>query len=114
MRKTRIIAVAAAALAALLVAVPGMASSSDANGDKLPDRWEKRHDLSLSVNQAPRDQDRDGLRNRGEFREGTDPRDADTDGDGAADGEASECDGRRGEGHRPPPPPEGEEEPPVG
>jgi hypothetical protein len=117
-KKTTLAAVAAA-LAALLLAIPGLASAPrDANSDNLPDRWEKRHDLSLKVNQARRNQDRDGLRNRGEYRRGTDPRDADTDDDGIADGEDTDADGD-GEcegkgGHRPPPPPPEEEAPPAG
>ena len=51
-----------------------------------PDRWEKRHKLSLKVKQAGLDQDRDHLRNLGEFRQGTSPRDADSDDDGLRDG----------------------------
>jgi len=35
------------------------------NHDHIPDRWEKRHHLSLHVNQARHDQDRDRLDNRG-------------------------------------------------
>src|SRR5688572_18867417 len=124
--KKRMLAVAAGALAALLLAVPGFASGpADANDDGLPDRWEKQHKLPLNVDQARRNQDRDGLRNRAEFRRGTDPRDADSDGDGVADGEDadadgdghSECDkpegGSQDGGPRPPkgppPPPAGEE-----
>lgn len=108
------------ALAALLLAVPGLASKGDGYGDGLPDRWEKRHDLSLKVKQGKRNQDADGLRNKGEFRHGTDPRDADSDDDGVEDGEDTdadadgECDGKPGHGkpgEMPPPPPEGEETP---
>jgi hypothetical protein len=58
----------------------------DRNHDRIPDRWERAHHLSLRVNQARRDQDRDGLNNRGEFRARLDPRDADTDDDGIEDG----------------------------
>lgn len=78
---------------AMLLALTGMlllagsASAKDRNHDRIPDRWEKRHHLSLHVNQARRDQDRDGLRNRAEFRAGTDPRDSDTDGDSIRDSE---------------------------
>jgi hypothetical protein len=61
------------------------ASASDANRDNIPDRWEKRHGLSLKVKQSARDQDRDGLKNRGEWRAKTDPRDADSDDDGLDD-----------------------------
>jgi hypothetical protein len=64
-----------------------VAKKSDRNRDRIPDRWERRHGLSLKVNQARRDQDRDGLRNRAEFLAGTDPRDDDSDNDGVEDGE---------------------------
>jgi hypothetical protein len=73
------------ALAGML-ALAGGASAKDRNHDRIPDRWEKRHHLSLHVNQASRDQDKDGLKNRAEWRAGTDPRDADTDGDNISDG----------------------------
>ena len=75
------------AVTLLLVAMSGSAVAKDRNHDKIPDRWEKRHGLSLKVNQAKRDQDRDEMPNRGEFQGGTDPQDADTDGDGVPDGE---------------------------
>jgi hypothetical protein len=76
-----------AALSALaLLAVPSLAAAKDRNNDRIPDRWEKRHHLSLKVNQAPRDQDRDRLSNRGEFKAGMDPRDRDSDNDGVKDG----------------------------
>jgi len=58
----------------------------DRNRDRIPDRWERRHRLNLRVNQARRDQDRDGLRNRDEFLAGTSPRDSDSDDDGIRDG----------------------------
>ena len=77
-----------AALGALaLLALPSIAAAKDRNHDKIPDRWEKRHHLSLDVNQAGRDQDRDHLDNRGEFRAGDNPRDRDTDNDGVMDGD---------------------------
>ena len=60
----------------------GPATAKDRNHDKIPDRWEKKHDLSLKVNQAKKDQDRDDLNNRGEYRSGSDPRDDDSDDDG--------------------------------
>jgi hypothetical protein len=74
------------AVAALLV-LPGAALAKDRNHDGLPDGWEKAHHLSLKVKQGTRDQDNDGLRNRGEFRAGTNPRSADSDNDGIKDGE---------------------------
>jgi hypothetical protein len=77
------------ALAMLLLALPGTAAakSRDRNHDRISDRWEKKHHLSLKVNQARRDQDHDGLKNRGEFRAQTDPRDDDSDDDGVEDGD---------------------------
>ena len=80
---------AAALGATALLALPGMAAAKakDRNHDHIPDRWEKRHKLTLKVNQARRDQDRDGLNNLGEFKAGDNPRKADTNGDGIPDGE---------------------------
>jgi hypothetical protein len=79
---------AATCMAALVFPAAGMARShGDRNGDRIPDRWERAHHLSLKVNQAKRDQDRDGLRNRAEFKAGDNPRDADTDNDGINDGQ---------------------------
>ncbi len=78
---------AIAALVVLALVAAGPATAADRNNDKIPDRWEKRHNLSLKVNQAKRDQDRDQLNNRGEFRSGSDPRDDDTDDDGIEDGD---------------------------
>jgi hypothetical protein len=74
------------ALAGMLL-VAGSASAKDRNHDRIPDRWEKRNHLSLHHNQARRDQDKDGLRNRAEFRAGTNPRDDDSDGDNIEDGD---------------------------
>ncbi len=75
------------ALALLLVLAPAAsARSTDRNHDRIPDRWERAHHLSLKVNQAAKDQDADGLQNRAEYRAHTDPRDADTDDDGVEDG----------------------------
>jgi hypothetical protein len=74
------------ALAGMLL-VAGSASAKDRNHDRIPDRWEKRHHLSLHHNQARRDQDKDGLKNRAEFRAKTNPRDDDSDNDGVEDGD---------------------------
>jgi len=77
----------ALALGALaLLAMPSLAAAKDRNHDHIPDRWEKHHGLSLKVNQARHDQDRDHLRNRAEFLAGDDPRDHDSDDDGVMDG----------------------------
>jgi hypothetical protein len=72
-----------------MMALPGVAAAKhgDRNGDRIPDRWEKRHHLSLNVSQAGRDQDRDQLRNRAEFLAGDNPRDHDSDDDGVMDGD---------------------------
>jgi hypothetical protein len=78
--------VAIAALGAALIAAPAQAAK-DRNHDKIPDRWERKHALSLKRDQAKRDQDRDGLKNLGEFEAGLDPRDGDTDDDGTHDGD---------------------------
>ena len=64
-----------------------VAGDGDRNKDRIPDRWEKRHNLSLKVKQHRRDQDSDGLKNRGEWRAKLDPRDDDTDDDGIEDGD---------------------------
>jgi hypothetical protein len=78
----------ALALGALaLLAMPSLAAAKDRNHDRIPDRWEKRHHLSLNVNQARHDQDGDHLRNRAEFLAGDNPRDRDSDSDGIADGQ---------------------------
>jgi hypothetical protein len=94
MRKIATIA-AALSLAALVALVPGAlahggkhgARAADRNHDGLPDSWERRNHLSLKVNQARRDPDRDHLNNRQEFLAGTNPHDADTDDDGIKDGD---------------------------
>lgn len=80
-----LLALALGALA--LLAMPGLAAAKDRNHDRIPDRWEKRHKLSLTVNQARHDQDGDHLRNRGEFLAGDNPRDRDSDDDGTMDGD---------------------------
>jgi hypothetical protein len=89
MRPIRTLLLAAAALAALLAFAPGAMAHGwrgDRNHDRIPDRWERANHLSLKVNQARRDQDHDGLRNRAEFLAGDNPRRADTDADGIDDG----------------------------
>jgi hypothetical protein len=86
--RTRLGALLALALGAIaLLALPGVAAAKDRNHDRIPDRWEKRHRLSLKVSQAGKDQDRDHLHNLAEFKAGDDPRDRDSDDDGVMDGE---------------------------
>ena len=81
------LAVALCLTASLVLAGAVVAGGGDRNHDRIPDRWEKRHHLSLKVKQHRRDQDGDGLRNRGEWRAKLDPRDDDTDDDGIEDGD---------------------------
>lgn len=85
MFRGRIGILATAVLALLVISLPGTASAKDRNKDRIPDRWERTHKLSLKKDQRKLDQDRDGLRNRGEWRQGTDPRDKDSDDDGVTD-----------------------------
>jgi hypothetical protein len=89
MTLNRRIATAAATTLAVTASLglASAASAKDRNHDRIPDRWERAHHLSLHVNQARRDEDHDGLDNRGEFRAHMNPRKADTDGDGIPDGE---------------------------
>jgi hypothetical protein len=83
MRKA--IVVGGATLAVLVAGFTGAAAAKDRNHDHIPDRWEKRFHLSLAVNQANRDQDGDHINNLNEFRDGTNPRSSDSDGDGVPD-----------------------------
>ncbi|MGN6557215.1 MAG: hypothetical protein ACTHLH_04285 [Solirubrobacterales bacterium] len=77
----------ALALGALaLLAMPGLAVAKDRNHDHIPDKWEKKHHLSLKVNQARLNQDGDKLNNRAEFLAGDNPRDKDSNDDGVMDG----------------------------
>jgi hypothetical protein len=103
MRKTSLMVVAFAltALTALLMA--GSAAAADKNRDRIPDKWEKKNHLSLKVNQAPKDQDRDGLNNAGEFADQTDPHNPDSDSDGVNDSQdADNHDGTETEAPDPP------------
>jgi hypothetical protein len=85
LRRKFALALALAVAASLMLA--GGALARDRNHDRIPDKWEKRHHLSLHHKQNGRDQDHDGLKNRGEFRAHLNPRDADTDDDGIDDGD---------------------------
>jgi hypothetical protein len=84
-RRALVVCGIAAVLVASLFAIPALAASRDGNGDRIPDRWEAKYHLSLNKNQAPRDQDKDGVNNLSEFKDGTSPRSADTDSDGTTD-----------------------------
>jgi hypothetical protein len=85
--RTRIFGITLLTMFAALAALAAPSQARDRNHDRIGDKWEKRHHLSLHVNQARRDQDHDGLKNRGEFRAQTDPRDDDSDNDGVEDGD---------------------------
>jgi hypothetical protein len=93
--KTKAFSVAAAgALALTVVAFGGTAAAKDRNHDQISDKWEKKFNLSLKVDQSNKDQDRDHVDNLNEFQEGTNPRDKDSDNDGRKDGrEDSDHDG---------------------
>ena len=84
-RRERFGILAAAILALFVIVMPGTASAKDHNKDRIPDRWERSHKLSLKRDQRKLDQDTDGLRNRGEWLAGTNPRDKDSDDDGVND-----------------------------
>lgn len=86
------LALAAALGLIALLALPGFAAAKakDRNHDGIPDRWEKRHHLSLKANQAHRNQDHEGLNNREEFENATNPRDPDTDDDALTDAQEVE------------------------
>lgn len=86
----RLLTVALALVALLLVPSAALAKQGDRNHDRIPDRWERHFHLSLKQNEAKRDADHDGLNNKQEFRDHTNPRDADTDNDGVEDGQEVE------------------------
>ena len=77
-------------LLVMVLVVAGLATTAAAatarDGDRLPDRWERRHGLSTVKFSAFGDPDRDRLSNRREFRLRTHPRRRDTDRDGLGDG----------------------------
>jgi len=75
-------------LVALMVLAGSWTSTAiarDRDDDRLPDRWEKRHDLSVKKASGRGDPDRDGLSNRREYKLKLNPRRADTDRDGLKD-----------------------------
>jgi hypothetical protein len=76
----------AAALLALAFPTLAVAKPADRDRDRMPDRWERKHKLSVKSDDAARDLDRDGLRNLGEYRAGSNPRKPDGDRDGTLDG----------------------------
>jgi hypothetical protein len=70
-----------------LLAVPAAAAAHDHNDNRIPDRWEKKHRISIEKDFSQRDFDDDGVRTREEFRLGMNPRDDDSDDDGTHDGD---------------------------
>ncbi|WP_081452826.1 DUF1800 domain-containing protein [Verrucomicrobium spinosum] len=61
-------------------------ATADTDSDGMPDHWEYRYGFNPGSNtDATQDPDSDGLNNVGEKNRGTDPRVADTDGDGLLD-----------------------------
>jgi hypothetical protein len=59
---------------------------TDSDSDGMDDDWERANGLVVGVNDASSDQDSDGLKALDEYLKATNPRVADTDGDGLADG----------------------------
>ena len=57
--RPRLLTLFALTAVAAVPASPALAKDRDG----MPDRWEKRHHLSMRVNDASRDKDRDGLSN---------------------------------------------------
>jgi hypothetical protein len=53
---------------------PQTVSTTDTDGDGIPDNWENAHMLNPSVNDANIDSDGDGMTNLQEFKAGTDPK----------------------------------------
>ncbi len=69
-----------------LATLPAFAHAKDTDKDGLPDYWEDANAFNkFSDVDATQDADLDGLNNRDEFLAGTNPRHADSDGDGISD-----------------------------
>ncbi len=73
--------------ASALVAGPAAASSRDADGDGMPNRWEVAQGLDARSPNAAGDPDHDRLSNLAEYRHEAEPKDEDTDNDGIDDGD---------------------------
>jgi hypothetical protein len=85
--RLRTLAVALVALAVL--ALPATAAAKhkprDRNHDGIADKWAKKYGLSKKKGAAKKDPDADGLNNLAEFRSHTNPKRADTNGNGVPD-----------------------------
>ncbi|HET7481837.1 MAG TPA: carboxypeptidase regulatory-like domain-containing protein, partial [Actinomycetota bacterium] len=66
--------------------MPSYPPPRDADGDGMPNRWERRHGLRPHRADGSFDPDRDRLTNLSEYAFRGDPHDGDTDGDGLRDG----------------------------
>ena len=86
MKRLMLLITAAAALALMALPAAALAKSHDRNHDGIPDKWERHFHLSLYKNDAKGDPDHYCLNNKREFKNRTNPRDADTDNDGMEDG----------------------------
>jgi hypothetical protein len=76
----------------------------DYDGDRMPNDWEQENGLNpLNLMDAVEDPDNDLLSNLEEFRNGTDPHVADTDGDGATDSEEQQAETDPNDGSSVPP-----------
>jgi hypothetical protein len=89
LRRARVVLAALTVLVMLVLPAGASAkrhhASKDRNHDGIPDKWAKRHHLGKGRGMAKADPDKDGLKNRGEWRSRTDPNNADSDGDGIGD-----------------------------
>ena len=66
--------------------LPAFASAKDTDNDGMPDVWETANSFNINlVSDATNNADSDSLNNRDEFLAGTNPRNADSDGDGISD-----------------------------
>ena len=81
-----VILLSALALGLTSLMPPAAARLADTDGDGMPNRWERRHDLNPNKANAAGDPDRDRLSNLDEYLLGGHPRMRDSDGDGLWDG----------------------------